>query len=260
MDECQDSAGASLATSPADTLCAMAADDPARHLPFEGTRNLRDVGGYPAAGGRRTRWRTLLRSDELTVLPDAAQVDLIALGVRQVIDLRWPDELARSPSVFAGSDAVRYTSLPLLDDDPTPYPTQVDVYRHLFDARASQLADVARALLEPDGLPAIIGCAAGKDRTGVVIALLLDLAGVPTPVIVEDYALTARYFSAPETVVHPPDWRHEPLDLLSRPEFMTETLEHLDQAHGGARALLRREGISDADVDRLVERLTEPTP
>ena len=140
------------------------------------------------------------------------------------------------------------------------YPTQVDVYRHLFDARASQLADVARALLEPDGLPAVIGCAAGKDRTGVVIALLLDLAGVPTPVIVEDYALTARYFSAPETVVHPPDWRHEPLELLSRPEFMAETLEHLDQAHGGARALLRREGISDADIDRLVERLTEPTP
>ena len=145
----------------------MTAPDPPRHLPFEGTRNLRDVGGYPAAGGRRTRWRTLLRSDELTVLPDAAQADLIALGVRQVIDLRWPDELDRSPSVFAGSDAVRYTSLPLLDDDPTPYPTQVDVYRHLFDARASQLADVARALLEPDGMPAVIGCAAGKDRTGV---------------------------------------------------------------------------------------------
>jgi protein-tyrosine phosphatase len=234
--------------------------DPARHLPFEGTRNLRDVGGYPAAGGRRTRWRTLLRSDELTVLTQEAQAELLALGVRQVVDLRWPDELERSPSVFAGSEAVGYTSIPLLDDDPTPYPSQVDVYRHLFDARSSELADVVRALLEPDGLPAIIGCAAGKDRTGVAIALLLDLVGVPTSVIVEDYALTAGYFAQPETVVHPPDWRHEPLDLLSRPEFMAETLKHLDQAHGGARALLRREGISDADLDGLVERLTEATP
>ena len=100
----------------------MTDPNPGRHLPFEGTRNLRDVGGYPAAGGRRTRWRTLLRSDELTVLPQEAQADLLAMGVRQVIDLRWPDELERSPSVFAGSEAVRYTSLPLLDDDPTPTP------------------------------------------------------------------------------------------------------------------------------------------
>lgn len=238
----------------------MATDEPARHLPFEGTRNLRDVGGYPAAGGRRTRWRTLLRSDELTALPEDAQAELVALGLRQVIDLRWPDELVRAPNVFARSDTVRYTSLPLLADDPTPHAGQVGMYRHVFDARAPQLADIARALLEPDGMPAVIGCAAGKDRTGVAIALLLDLVGVPTPVIVEDYALTAGYFSNPISTVEPPDWRHEPLDLLSPPEFMAEALAHLDQAHGGARALLRRQGISAAEIDRLVEGLTEPTP
>ena len=134
------------------------------------------------------------------------------------------------------------------------------MYRHVFDERAPQLADVVRALLEPDGLPVVIGCAAGKDRTGVVIALLLDLVGVPTPLIVEDYALTARYFSTPESVVHPPDWRHEPLELQSPPEHMATTLEHLDRVHGGARALLRREGIADRGIDGLVERLTEATP
>jgi hypothetical protein len=236
----------------------MLPDDPSRHLPFEGTRNLRDVGGYPAAGGRRTRWRTLLRSDELTALSAQVQADLIALGVRQVVDLRWPDELEQAPNVFAGSGVVRYTSLPLLADDPTPHAGQAGMYRHVFDARAPQLADVARALLEPDGLPAVIGCAAGKDRTGVVIALLLDLVGVPAPVIVEDYAMSARYFSAPESVVHPPDWRHAPLELQSPPEHMATTLRHLDEVHGGARALLRREGIPDADIDRLIDRLTEP--
>jgi protein-tyrosine phosphatase len=234
--------------------------DPARHLPFEGTRNLRDVGGYPAANGRRTRWRTLLRSDELTVLPEEAQADLIALGVRQVVDLRWPDELEQAPNVFAASTAIRYTSIPLLADDPTPHAGQAGMYRHVFDARAPQLAAVARALLAPDGLPAIIGCAAGKDRTGVVIALLLDLVGVPTPVIVEDYALSARYFGSPESIVLAPDWRHEALDLLSPPDHMATTLEHLDHAHGGSCALLRREGLSGPDIERLVERLTEPTP
>ena len=236
----------------------MTETEPGRHLPLDGTRNVRDVGGYPAANGRRTRWRTLLRSDELTTLPEHAQEQLIELGLRQVIDLRWPDELVRAPNAFARSGSIRYTSLPLLEDDPTPHAGQAGMYRYVFDARAPQLAGVARALLEADGLPAVIGCAAGKDRTGVVIAWLLDLVGVPTPIIVEDYAITARYFSDPVTAVEPPDWRHEALVLESPPEHMAEALEHLDRAHGGARALLRRQGFAEADIDALVERLTEP--
>src|SRR4029077_6810404 len=88
-----------VAEAIADTLSAMISDDPEPHLPFEGPPNLGEVGGYPAAGGRRTRWRTLLRSDELTALSPQAQADLVALGVRQVVDLRWPDELERAPNV-----------------------------------------------------------------------------------------------------------------------------------------------------------------
>src|SRR5262245_54898327 len=98
-------------------------DHPDRHLPLPGTRNLRDVGGYPAIGGRRTRWRTLLRTDSLDVLPESSQVALIDLGLRQVIDLRFPSELERAPSVFDTSPRVRYRSIPLVaheDDDPTP--------------------------------------------------------------------------------------------------------------------------------------------
>ncbi len=236
----------------------MAAADPSRHLPLEGTRNVRDVGGYPASDGRRTRWRTLLRSDELTSIPAHAQAELVALGVRQVIDLRWPDEADRSPNAFRRSRTVRYTSIPLLADDPTPHAGLAGMYRHVFDVRARQLAEIARALLRDGGLPAIIGCAAGKDRTGVAIALLLDLVGVPTEVIVEDYALTAGFFSEPRSRVDPPDWRHEPLELDNAPELMAEALAHLDAAHGGARALLRRQGLSDAAIDRLIDRLTEP--
>jgi protein-tyrosine phosphatase len=238
----------------------MVTDDPARHLPLDGTRNVRDVGGYVAADDRRTRWRTLLRSDELTTLPEHAQTALIDLGLRQVVDLRWPDEADRSPNVFRRSEAITYTSIPLLADDPTPHAGLAGMYRHVFDVRAPQLAEVVRALLRPDGLPAIVGCAAGKDRTGVVIALLLDLVGVPAEVIVEDYALTAGYFASPQSRVDPPDWRHEPLELESSPALMAQALAHLDQAHGGARALLRRQGIADDDIDRLVDRLTEPAP
>jgi Tyrosine phosphatase family len=255
MDECHEP-GVPVAMT--GTLRPMTFDEPRRHLPLDGTRNVRDVGGYPAADGRRTRWRTLLRSDELTTLPEHAQEQLMDLGLRQVIDLRWPDELVHAPNAFALSGSIRYTSLPLLADDPTPHAGIAGMYRHVFDERAAQLAAVARALLEADGLPAIIGCAAGKDRTGVVIAMLLDLVGVPTTLIVEDYAATARYFADPVSAIQPPDWRHEPLQLESPPEYMASALEHLDQAHGGARALLRRQGLAAVDIDDLVARLTEP--
>lgn len=238
----------------------MISSEPARHLPIDGTRNVRDVGGYPAADGRRTRWRTLFRSDELTRLPDHARRELVGLGVRQVIDLRWPEELESSPNAFRDSKAVRYRSIPLLADDPTPHAGLAGMYRHVLDARAPQLAEVVRALLEDDGLPAVIGCAAGKDRTGVTIALLLDVVGVPTEVIVEDYALSAGYFASPVTRVERGDWRHAPIDVDSPPEFMASALDHLDRVHGGARTLLRAQGLGDAEIATLVERLTEPDP
>jgi protein-tyrosine phosphatase len=238
----------------------MATTDPARHLVLDGTRNVRDVGGYPAAGGRRTRWRTLLRSDELNRIPDATRVALETLGMRQFIDLRWPEELVMAPNVLAHSGRIRYTSIPLLADDPTPHAGLAGMYRHVLDARGTQLADVVRALLTEDGLPAIIGCAAGKDRTGVTIALLLDLAGVPRDVIVEDYAVSAGYFASPVAHIEQDDWRSGSLVVDSPPEFMENALAHLDGRHGGARRLLRRHGLADADLDTLVERLTEPVP
>ena len=240
----------------------MTTTDPARHLVLDGTRNLRDVGGYPAASGRRIRWRTLLRSDELTRLPVRTRDVLEALGLRQVIDLRWPEELLLSPNTFAGAPAgpVRYTSIPLLADDPTPHAGLAGMYQHVLDARGSQLAEVVRALLAEDGLPAVIGCAAGKDRTGVTIALLLDLAGVPRDVIVDDYAISAHYFASPVTHIERDDWRSGSLVVDSPPEFIESALAHLDERHGGARSLLRAHGITDGEMDRLVALLTEPVP
>ena len=231
-----------------------------RHLQLPGTRNLRDVGGYPAKGSRRTRWRTLFRTDALDVIPPASQDALLNLGLRTVIDLRWPHELTEAPSVFARSAGVRYRSIPLLEDDPTPVIGLAATYRHMLDERAPLLADVARALLEPDGLPAVIGCAAGKDRTGVTIALLLSAVGVPADVIVADYVLTGVAFSEQERDdPHLVDWRAGPIELECPPTHMESMLQHLAVRHGGAGDLLRRNGLAPTDLELLVERLTEPT-
>jgi len=104
----------------------------------------------------------------------------------------------------------------------------------------------------------MIGCAAGKDRTRVTIALLLDIAGVPADVIVADYALSAGYSPNPSPESIPTIGGIPPLRVDSPPEFMAGALEHLHRAHGGPRSLLRRQGIADTDLDRLAERLTEP--
>jgi protein-tyrosine phosphatase len=235
-----------------------AIDDPNRHLRLPGTRNLRDVGGYPAGTGRRTRWRTLLRTDALDRLPPASQATLLDLGLRQVIDLRWPEELDESPSVFRASDRVAYRAIPLLRDDPTPRVGLAGTYLHMLDERGPQLAAVVRSLIEPGGLPAVIGCAAGKDRTGVAIALVLSAVGVPDDVIVEDYALSLAAFASAVRDEHLVDWRADALEVECVPEYMAGALSHLERRHGGAHELLRRHGLTESELDRLTDLVTEP--
>ena len=225
-----------------------------RHLRLAGTRNLRDVGGYPAGPDRRTRWRTLYRTDALNELPPASQDALVELGMCNVIDLRWGHEVDERPSVFATSDRVTYRNLRLMPDQAVPEGIAA-TYRHIFD---TPLAGIVRTLLEPKGLPAVIGCAGGVDRTGVTVALLLAAVGVPADVIAGDYALSVESFAGDGAASGLADWRSGPVELDCRPEYMLDALVHLDRRHGGARTLLRREGLGDDELDRLTDLLTEP--
>ena len=229
-----------------------------RHVRLPGTRNLRDVGGYPAGDGRQTRWRTLLRTDSLDQLPVASQQALHELGVRLVIDVRWEHEVEGRPSVFRDSDEVGYRSMPLMPDRAVADGIAA-TYRHMFDTRATALAGIARALLEPGGLPAVIGCAAGVDRTGVTVALLLAAVGVPADVVAADYALSVESFATDGAESGLADWRGGAVTLDCQPEYMLEALDHLERVHGGAPALLARHGLGDADLECLRELLTEPS-
>lgn len=238
-------------------MTANVTSSPERFLRLTGTRNLRDIGGYPAGPGRRTRWRTLLRTDALDQLPEASQATLIGLGLRLVVDLRWDHEIEERPNVFARSPAVRYRSMPLMPDHAVPDGIAA-TYRHMFDTRAAALAAVVRVIAEPDGLPAVIGCAAGIDRTGVTVALLLTAVGVPAEVAATDYALSVDSFAGDGLDSGLADWRGGPVTPDCRPEYMLDALAHLERRHGGPHALLRRHGVTDAELETLTERLTEP--
>ncbi len=231
-----------------------------RWIRLAGTRNLRDVGGYPAGDGRQTRWQTLLRADALDQLPAASQATLYAFGVCQAIDLRWSTEAEESPSVFRDSLDITYVNLPVRDPRPSPIGGLAGSYRRIIDHRGAQLAGVAAALSRPDGLPALVTCAAGVDRTGLAIAIVLTAVGVPADVVAADYAMSAASFEGDGRIAGLEDWRSGPIAIDCAPEYMLGALDHLRLRHGGAAAFLAANGLTAAQIGRLTELLTEPIP
>lgn len=237
-----------------------------RHWPLEGTQNLRDVGGYDTIDDRSTRWGVLMRSDSLHKLPLESQGRLIYFGVRTVIDLRTEMEAATAPDVFARSDKVAYIHLPMLAPHIVELhraETLEELNRLLVDRCQNQIALVASLLAEDHRTPALVHCSAGKDRTGLVIATLLDLVGVDRATIVEDYVQT-RYYMQNLTL----DLRSaaaqigfdlERLDrmLECRADVMERTLRYIDERYGGTAEYVRAAGVDQETIARLRENLVQ---
>lgn len=234
-------------------------EQPARHLQLAGTYNVRDTGGYATADGGATRWRTLLRGDSLHRLTAAGQAELIAAGLRTVVDLRRDSELAQAPNVFAASEQVRYHNIPLLDgaSEPAAMPRALgDIYVRILEASHAPIRAVFAALAETDAFPALVHCTAGKDRTGLIVALLLGNAGVPAATIVADYALSESYLAGgfvaelrERVTAAGGDWAAlEPL-LGSPEELMLQTLASIEGRYGGIPQYLRAIGVPDAHLD-----------
>jgi protein-tyrosine phosphatase len=172
-----------------------------RHIALEGAVNVRDLGGYRAVDGRTIRWRSLFRADDLSRLsrPDRAVVR--TLGIATVIDLRSRAEVEmdRFP---VDEIPVGFHHLPLVADLP-PFEEfrggpEVFASHYLDIARQSgrHIATAIEIVAQPQSCPVIVHCAAGKDRTGVLVAVLLALLGVPDDTIAEDYALSAKAMDA----------------------------------------------------------------
>jgi protein-tyrosine phosphatase len=239
-----------------------------RHLRLEGTRNLRDVGGYPTRQGGRTRWRTLFRSDCLDRLSPAGQAWLVEqAGLRMVIDVRDATELAERPNVFAASPHLRYRHIPLFDTPlpPDSQPPPFDVgYWRILELCQPRIRAIIHTLVEPGGLPALIHCHAGKDRTGVVVAVILAAVGVQPSAIAADYALSAAclgqtYIDETRTWFASLGWSWEEYSQLagSPAEVMLGVLEELDRRYGSVAGYLASIGVEAAALERLRALLTE---
>jgi len=250
----------------------MAVAQPPRHVEFETCCNFRDLGGYPAADGRRTRWRRLFRADGLTRLSEADRAVLRSLGVRNVIDLRTELEVESRGRFPEDVEGVAYHHLPLTDTLPGAedvpdwgQPSFVARrYASYLDGGAPSLQAALELLGDPGNLPAVFHCSVGKDRTGVLAAVVLGLLGVPDEVIVEDYALSSlamsrilerlqeEYREAEETVA-----RFAPVILSVEPASMEGFLEAVHGRFGSFDAVAESLGRADA-VERLRTNLLEP--
>ncbi len=220
-----------------------------------------------AVDGRRVRRGALVRSDQLCRLSDGGRAALVAHGVRTVIDLRNPAEAERDPDPIWHEHGVDYLLIPQQDDQLWRQPEWVARTRSerdalVLDRRAEQMVTMARAVASavPGGV--LIHCLAGKDRTGIAVALLLSLVGVSDADIAADYSLTVANLAAElaaALAAAPDDEARARLERSydASAETMLATLAHLRTRHGGAKAYLTRAGLSGADIELIRARLLE---
>jgi protein-tyrosine phosphatase len=258
-----------------------------RVLNLEGGCNFRDCGGYETVVGGRLRWGRLYRSGLLALLSPAAAAEVRALGVRTVCDLRRTAERELHPNPPLGADVARFEwdteaeSSPIRDrafgnstDMRTVHDAMLGMYSRMPFALQPRLAGAFAALDHAGEGAAIIHCTAGKDRTGVAVALVLDALGVRREAIVEDYVLTntavdlhtqllgrdgtgAGLAATADTLRALSPVARQAM-LAANPDYIHASLVAVEQRHGSVGAYLRDElGIDATLLERLRERLIE---
>jgi protein-tyrosine phosphatase len=190
----------------------------ARNLGLSGLSNFRDLGGYPTAGGQTVRWGVAFRSDAL-LLDDEGIKFFTDLGIKAIYDLRSDHERETSPNRLPGGDfVVRHLSVVGEESARNAIEAGLtngeaflaDLYVKILERSAGLIGTVIAGLADEKLLPAVFHCAAGKDRTGIVAAVLLLALGVEEELVLDDYELTSRY---------------------RNPELVKERIAHLQEQH-----------------------------
>jgi protein tyrosine/serine phosphatase len=229
-------------------------------LQWEGCVNVRDVGG-------------LVRADNVRRLSDSGWRALREHGVRRIVDLRFPEELADDAPIDAPVEVVHISLLgpnrtpeweaefgAAMDRAETAEDYLVWSYLQFLERYRDRFARVFEAIARaPDG-PVLVHCLGGKDRTGIVVALALRIAGVSMDDVVADYALSEANLesrSTPWVAAAKDDVERRRRELMvpTPPSAMRSVLEELERRHGSAAGYLRDAGVSEADIERLRSRI-----
>jgi protein-tyrosine phosphatase len=240
-----------------------------RFIQLAGADNVRDLGGLPADGGRVTRSGRLLRGEFTPGLTEE-DIELLVrrMGLRTVVDLRTRSEARTEPGAFPAA-GVRIVSapLPLVRHEPLPGAGEdlVGGYLGFLEADPEPMRRAVRTLIDPASHPALFHCAAGKDRTGALSAILLELLGVPRELNAQDYALTADRVDRVFARLSELELYRERLSGLSDAvrsadeRTLMAFLEALDERHGGVRRWVEAQGLTAAEIECFRDALlSEP--
>ena len=234
-----------------------------RFIRLEGAANFRDIGGYLTRTGRQVRTGKIFRSDELSELSDVDLTILDRLGMRRILDLRSREEVKKKADRIPENGPFEYIHIPVYEKEPRwDYLPAILFKRHklgevlsaryfdMIEKRAEVFGKIVASFADLKNLPAVYHCNAGKDRTGIVTALVLSILGVPDETIIADYSLSNlgfdHYFG--EFVE---DSRHAPLGVadeefqglfIAQPDWMKNLLAHLNQSYGSVEAYLIKKG------------------
>jgi protein-tyrosine phosphatase len=244
---------------------------PTRNVVLDGVFNFRDLGGYPTRDARSLRWRTLFRADGLGRLTVDDLETLRPIALKTVVDLRTTREIDERGRFPFETYPVAFHHLSVVDSTWDRAQARIDdlpateflhrAYTTMLAEGAERFAAVFGLLAGTDALPAVFHCAAGKDRTGLLAALLLGALGVEAHDVVADYALTQATMDRFLERVRSEDPGASLVDaapqafFAAEPAAMARVLDDIEQSHGSVRDFVRGIGVEADVLERLEDLL-----
>jgi protein tyrosine/serine phosphatase len=244
---------------------------------WDGLLNVRDLGGHPTEDGGETRFGSVVRADSVRQLSDEGWAELVDYGVKTVVDLRADEELEADPPAelpvevlhvpFMETDAADWNEIEgeleaAVKAAPDVATATRDVYLIFLERFNRNVAAAVRAVANAPVGGVVIHCAGGKDRTGLLTAFLLHLAGVSTEEIAKDYALSEErlrtrheeWLAKAES-----DEERERMKRISQtpPDAMRGVIEELGRRYGSVENYLRNAGLTDDELARARARLRD---
>ncbi len=246
-----------------------------RELAWDGCLNVRDLGGHPTRGGGETRYGAIVRADSVRTLTEAGWESLVDYGIRTVLDLRGDHEREDDPPAEVPVEVVHVPFMEASEREweeigpeieaasaaaPDVTTSTRDVYLIFLERFKANVAAAMRAVAHARDGGIVVHCVGGKDRTGLLVAFLLHVAGVETEDIAADYALSEERLRPRHEVWFAAADTEEELERLRRiartpPESMVGVFAELERRYGSVEGYLRSTGVSDEELALVARRL-----
>lgn len=229
-----------------------------RSITLQGTKNTRDLGGLITTTGHTTNLGVFIRSDSIANLTPEDFICLKRRDLKTIIDMRTKNEAYTIPSYIIADKTISYHWIPVeLAARNKEYDSLSEVYINVLEDQSGTFREIFNCLSSAAGL-CMFNCNGGKDRTGIISMLLLDIAGVELSCIIEDYMQTKTNMEPTFTKLRQRIKENKcdiPLNGLEcLPEFVVDTLSHIKQVYSSTWSYLNSIGVKNSAIIELLGR------